>query len=214
MTCFVLVAALHAQDTAAAKRNALNARFAAELETRYSHSLSPYASTLWQRVSGEPSPVQLLRSDERFALALPSRGVFLTTAFAAALRSEAELAGVLAHLAAHQLDKDNTSQPQPLIVFAPGGCARWGSNIPIAYRQQAREKEKAADQAAWSKLNELGYDAALYSDFLARSGVNTVLARAISSDDRVVSTSDFEQFRREVSGTLARRTAPSLYRQR
>ncbi|HVB34018.1 MAG TPA: M48 family metalloprotease [Patescibacteria group bacterium] len=156
-----------------------------------------------------PVQVGIIYSNQVSAFALPGGFLFVTTGLILQTRSEAELAGVLAHEVAHIADRDATRQMTqadvlkwmslPLLYFGgPAGFAIRGSIAiagPLSAMVFSRHAEERADFLGLQYLYKSGYDPEGYVDFFERvkkleKAPDGMMARAFASHpltkDRIV----------------------------
>jgi len=129
-----------------------------------------------------PFIVRVIDSNEVNAFALPGGFLFVNTGLVLHAKSEAELAGVLAHEIAHVAARHGTKQAtrselvnyasMPL-VFA-GGWAGYAVRqlaalaVPLGFLQFTRGMEKQADALGLEYLYRSGYDPLAFVDFFER----------------------------------------------
>lgn len=147
-----------------------------------------------------PVRIQVIYSNRVDAFALPGGFLFVTTGLILRTRSEAELAGVIAHEVAHVADRDATRQMTqaellrwmslPLLYFGgPAGFAIRGSIAlagPLGASAFSRRAERRADFLGLQYLYKSGYDPEAYVDFFERmrkleKQPHGMIARAFSS---------------------------------
>jgi len=135
----------------------------------------------------------IIQSAEINAYALPGGYIFVTSAAVAAMRNEAELAGVLAHEIAHvrekhivkALDIRGVSAGAALGQLTSGGNDAF--RVALTQASQAalailtddglqQEDEFDADELAFYILVQGGYDSQAYLNFLARIDQNQQLS--------------------------------------
>lgn len=129
-----------------------------------------------------PVQVRVIYSNQVNAFALPGGYLFVNTGLILRTRSEAELAGVLAHEVAHIADRDATremSQQEvmkwmslPLLyIGGPAGFAIHGGLLlaePLSAMAFSRHAEQRADFLGLQYLYKSGYDPEAYVDFFER----------------------------------------------
>lgn len=131
-----------------------------------------------------PFTVKVLDSHEINAFALPGGFLFVNTGMIMRTRSEAELAGVLAHEIAHVAARHGTKQAtrkqivnyasMPLVLV--GGWLGYsvrqlvGLAVPMGFTQFTRGMERQADTLGLQYLYRSGYDPLAFVDFFERMG--------------------------------------------
>ncbi len=157
-----------------------------------------------------PVQVRIIDSSEVNAFALPGGYFFITTAMLLETRSEAELAGVIAHEIAHVAARHATRQmtrahiwnavslPLLLLGGQAGYAVQQGAAIlvPLTFLKFSRNAEREADSLGLQYLYASGYDPVALVDFLerlksrAKDDENGGIARLFSTHpmtkDRVV----------------------------
>jgi predicted Zn-dependent protease len=165
-----------------AKERALGTSLALETEQRHPMLRDPDVTGYVQRVGRAvakpagvawPLSVRVIEDKEARALVFPGGFLFLTTGLIARCETEAEFAGVLAHLTAHlalrhewhTLSKESgTSQKDLIRVYffgsAKTSCLRLAGpeEFPSGMIVRLRATEKKADIAAMSYVRAAGYD--------------------------------------------------------
>lgn len=130
-----------------------------------------------------PMRVEVIESNEVNAFALPGGYLFIDTGLIMKTRSEAELAGVIAHEVAHVAARHATREMTdaeiwnwmslPLLLF--GGPVEFtiqeSLNVaaPIAFMEFSRRDERQADALGLQYLYESGYDPQAFLSFFERA---------------------------------------------
>jgi predicted Zn-dependent protease len=159
-----------------------------ELATMYDDpAAEAYLQELTDRIARHsdsqiPVEVKVILSNEVDAFALPGGRLFVTTGLILRTRSEAELAGVVAHEVAHIAARDATRQMTrarilnwmslPFMLF--GGPAYFiGESMnaagPLAMLMFDRSAERRADNLGLQYLYESGYDPLGFVNFFERA---------------------------------------------
>jgi predicted Zn-dependent protease len=205
--------------------------------------LTGYVNRLAQKVTAAcPSEtlagVEVIRSDEVNAFALPGGFLFVNTGLIRRASGEAALAAVLAHVAArlrtHRPYWRSGNASIPLIFMdGPSGYAygpKAGAlGIPMAFREQYRAAVSAADRSGVECLARAGYDprefienlralpaapasASTYPSPAERiQQVQTAIDALGRQSDSIVDTAEFVEMRlRAERAGPAVRPAPSL----
>ncbi len=145
-----------------------------------------------------PVRVRLLSSREVDAFGLPGGYLFLTTGLILQTRTEAELAGVIAHEVAHIAARDATrkmteeriwdwaSLPVLMFVGPEAFTLEEGLAGPLALTAFSRSAERRADSLGLQYLYETGYDPEGFIDFFERArklekGHRGVIAKAFAT---------------------------------
>ncbi len=155
-----------------------------------------------------PFTVKVIDSDELNAFALPGGYLYVNTGLILEARTEAELAGILAHEIAHVTARHTTKQRTKaqlfqwfsiplLFVGGPVGFAiqqAVGLGVPLTFLKFERNYEREADFLGLQYSYKTGYDPAALVDMLERlkereGDEGSQLAKVFSShpmtDDRV-----------------------------
>lgn len=182
------------------------ARQVEELTTPFDDPLTDkYVQALADRIVRSsdakiPVQVRVIDSNQVNAFALPGGYLFVNTGLILRTRSEAELAGVLAHEVAHIADRDATREMSeedvvkwmslPLLyVGGPAGFAIHGGlalAAPLSAMAFSRHAEERADVLGLQYLYQSGYDPEAYVDFFERmkdleKDPRSLIARAFAS---------------------------------
>jgi predicted Zn-dependent protease len=129
-----------------------------------------------------PVQVRVVDSSEVNAFALPGGHLFITTGMLLETRSEAELAGIIAHEIAHVAARHATRQMTrahiwnvmslPLLFLGgqAGYAVQQGASIlvPLTFLKFSRNAEREADSLGLQYLYASGYDPVALIDFLER----------------------------------------------
>lgn len=136
-----------------------------------------------------PVRVRLLSSNEVDAFCLPGGYLYLTTGLILQTRTEAELAGVIAHELAHIAARDATRRMTeeriwnwvslPVLMFGGPEAFTLDQGLvgPLALTAFSRAAERRADSLGLQYLYETGYDPEGFLDFFER-------ARKLEKDHR------------------------------
>ena len=110
---------------------------------------------------GVPIEVRVIEADQMNGFALPGGYLYLNTGAISNANSEAELAGILAHLIAHTRAGGSLRSRGVTVVgswlgysFQPSGSGQAG---PLSWAQDNRNLVLEADQAALRCLSDAGY---------------------------------------------------------
>ncbi len=145
-----------------------------DLEGRDGRIYDPRITGYLQRVENAvasiipaaPAEIRLTHSSDRYASRLPGGALYLSAGLLERIDSDAELAGLFAHLLAH----------------AQEGCVLGSPQAPEA--ADARERERRATAAAIGYMKAAGYDPAGVLDILSKlSYEHPPWARAILPGD-------------------------------
>ena len=184
------------------KERAIVQQLQASLDTRYRYSqdaaVVAYVNRLGVNIASH-SVYHILATTDVFATAFPQGHVYVTNGLLARVENEAELAGVLAHEAAHSsLALEWHTAQIPLAVFGKEGgvCLRFGPSSPVLISQQ---RESRADLDAAPLLRKAGYSPIAMLDFFEQllpsagdlSSERFALAASAPAES-VVTTSAFE----------------------
>jgi predicted Zn-dependent protease len=129
-----------------------------------------------------PVTAKVIDNKEVNAFALPGGFVFVHTGLLEKARTEAEVAGVLAHELAHVAARHGTRQASrgqianwasiPLIFMGGwGGYAAQqaaGLAVPLTFLKYSRDFEKEADMLGLQYMYAAGYDPTAFIDFFER----------------------------------------------
>jgi predicted Zn-dependent protease len=167
-----------------------------------------------------PFTVRVIDSQEVNAFALPGGFLFVNTGLVLSAKSEAELAGVLAHEIAHVAARHGTKQATrgelvnyaslPL-VFA-GGWAGYAVRqlaslaVPLGFLQFTRSMEKQADTLGLEYLYRSGYDPLAFVDFFER--IQTLERTRPNLVARVFSTHPMTSSRIKAAQKMMQRLVP------
>jgi hypothetical protein len=128
--------------------------------------------------------IRVTRSARTYAHLLLNRVLYISAGLLDEIRSESELAGLIAHELAHA--------EEPAIAWQPGAPAIYGpkcvaSGVPRGRAETLRQNEQRATASATSFLKVAGYDPASVMDVLSRlSYEHPDWSRAIVPDDLLV----------------------------
>jgi predicted Zn-dependent protease len=191
--------------------------------------LQSVADRLADSASSKPVEIRLTRSSERYARLQPHRVLYLSAGLAREVQSEAELAGLLAHMLVHAGTPYVPLRPDSTIPLFVPSCAL-SSTAFVMRTSWGRELEREANVTAVNTLRAAGYDPAALLDLLTRlTHQQPALARAIVTEDLLnlhssieddipgagyrVDTSQFLEQRAKLEPPAARtRSVPSLRR--
>jgi beta-barrel assembly-enhancing protease len=150
--------------------------------------LTGYLQNLTDRIvrhsdSQVPMRVEVIESNEVNAFALPGGYLFIDTGLIMQTRSEAELAGVIAHEVAHVAARHATREltdveiwnwmSLPLLLF--GGPVEFtiqeSLNVaaPVTFMEFSRRDERQADSLGLQYLYKSGYDPQAFVSFFERA---------------------------------------------
>jgi predicted Zn-dependent protease len=171
------------RDYATEKELALGKSLAAEIERSNKMSMDSaavgHANRVAQRLASHaglamPLKVGVIETEEARAIPLPGGYLFVSTGLLRRVRTEADLAAIMAHEIAHIATRHGirTAGGNQPLVFMGGGsgvCTRLGSaSIPPGYRNAARGFEDEADRLGAAYLAKSGYDPAIMAGVFNR----------------------------------------------
>jgi beta-barrel assembly-enhancing protease len=159
-----------------------------------------------------PFVIKVIEDDSINAFALPGGFFFVNSGLLLAAKTEAELAGVMAHEIAHVAARHGTRQDSrqqfaqymtiPLI-FMGGGWASYGIRqaasvlIPIGFLKFSRAFEKEADNLGLQYMYKTGYDPVAFVDFFEtiqaqdktkKGAISQYFSSHPPTDDRITDT--------------------------
>lgn len=150
--------------------------------------LEDLASRLAQKANRAAFEVRITRGERLYAVGDPAR-LYLSAGLLARIESEAELAGLVAHVLAHH--RQAPASTPSIMAIEP--CVLASVVVRIDDNGVLRGNERGATQSALELLKESGYDPAAVLDLLSKLAYeNPVFAKAIVPDDLIALRASLE----------------------
>jgi len=175
----------------------LGERMAQDLDTRDGRIDDAAASEFLHRIEARLAAeqrfdIRLTRGLEPYARLLPNRVLYISGKLLERVKTEAELAGLIAHQLAHAQQADAFPR-----VFL-GACVLSSPFAPTRWAEGMRDRERQAIGEAVVSSRKAGYDPSSLLDLLSRLAYeNPAWNRGFVAEDLLV-----------VRGTLEQETAP------
>lgn len=174
------------------KEIALGEQLAKELDRAGSiadPAIVGYLDRIADRIAGaagaKPFKIRVMRGQGRYANLLPHGVLYISGELLARIESEAELAGLFAHVLGHGRELASPAQ-------GSGGNPRWSwppcvlasPQAPPGLGENRREAERLATESAVEILRAAGYDPTAVLDLLSKLAYeNPAWGKAIDPDD-------------------------------